>query len=134
MRMANNEGLDWPDFWQSLDEDGAGALARWLAAEELRVGEFMEVVDRAFVDAPETWRRRSRDFVTQIGRPSAEVYARRKHQFIGLMVAFQDALLCGALPGDVAPHQLRPTLTPPRQIRPAANLLAAIQRVRRTGS
>jgi hypothetical protein len=134
MRMANNEGLDWPDYWRSLDKDGARALARWLAAEELQVGEFMEVVDRVYVATPEARRGRSRYFVTQTGRPNAEVYARRKQQFVGLMAAFQEALLSGALPGDVAPLQLRPTQTPLRQTRPAANLVVAIERARRTES
>jgi len=32
------------------------------------------------------------------------------------MVAYQEALVSGALPGDVAPQQLRPTHTPQRQI------------------
>jgi hypothetical protein len=131
MRMANNEDLDWPDYWQSLDEDGVGALASWLAAEDLQVGEFTDVVDRAYAAAPTLWRTRARYFVPQVGRPSAEAYARRKHQFFGLMAAFHEALLSGALPGDVAPHQLRPTQPSSRERRAVAILAAAIEHARR---
>jgi hypothetical protein len=110
--MADVAGVDWPGYFRSLPAGEARALAAWLAAEGLAVGEFMEVVDRAYATAPEAWRGRSRPFVARRGRVAAAAYARRKRQCAGLLAALDEALISGALPGDVASRELRPCAPP----------------------
>jgi len=131
VRVADPRGLDWPGYLCSLDEEGGRALAIWLAAEGLQVGEFMEVVDRAYAAAPTAWQSQSRPFITEMGRPTAEAYARCKHRFAGLVAALEEALLSGAMAGDVSPQELRPLPTPPMHTRPVALVSATLERARR---
>jgi len=129
--VADPTGLDWPGYLCSLDEEAGRALAIWLAAEELKIGEFMEVVDRAYAAAPTAWQSQSRLFMTEMGQPLAAAYARRKHRFAGLVAALEEALLSGAMAGDVSPQELRPLPTPPMHRRPIAQVIATLERARR---
>lgn len=104
--MNDLVGLDWVGYLHSLSDAQMRELAVWLASELLRVGEFMEIVDRAYAQSPEQWRGRAPAFVAQAGRPVARGYARRKRRFAELMAALEEANMRGALPGDVAPHEL----------------------------
>jgi hypothetical protein len=128
--MAGVAGFDWPGYFRSLDDDEARALARWLAAESLGVGEFTEVVDRAYAAAPDQWQGQPRPFVAQFGRPAAQAYARRKRGFAGL-AALEEALMSGALPGDVAPLELQTRASSYTRQRQADKLLSALERARR---
>jgi hypothetical protein len=63
-----------------------------------------------------------------MGQPTAEAYARRKHRFAGLSAALEEALLSGAMAGDVSPQELRPLPTPPMHTRPIAQVIATLER------
>lgn len=101
------EPFDWRGYVGSLRADELIDLATWLAAIDLRIGELIEIVDRAYAVAADRWRGRPRHFMTCVGRPAAEAYVRRKRSFAGLMAALEDALVSGALPGEVAPAELQ---------------------------
>ena len=128
--MADPPGLDWPGYLCSLDEESRRALVIWLATEGLEFGEFMEVVDRAYAVAPTAWQSQLRPFMTEIGQPTAAAYALRKHRFASLVGALEEALLSGAMAGDVSPQELRPLTTPPMHERPIAQVIAALERAR----
>lgn len=129
--MANTASLNWPRYFHSLLEDEAYALAAWLERNDLTVGEFMEIVDRAHAVAPERWSGQSRRSPGELERASVETYAGRKRRFAALMTAFEDALSSGAFPGDVVPQELLPS--PPREAehRQTAALLGALERAAR---
>jgi hypothetical protein len=129
--MAGYACFDWPGYLRRLSGDEARALAAWLATEGLDVGEFMDVVDRAYATAPARWRARPRPFLTRLGRPAAEAYARRKQRFAHLLATLEEALVAGALPGEVAPEDLRLSVSPHTEQRRAADHLAALERARR---
>ncbi len=129
--MADLAGPDWPGYFSSLRDDDVCALAIWLAANGLDVGEFMEVVDRAFAAAPARWQAQSQRYVARCGRLAAHAYARRKRRFAGLMATLEAAHISGALPGDVAPRELRPLALPWTRRRHPDELLGALERVRR---
>ncbi len=130
VRVADPRGLDWPGYLCSLDEESRRALVIWLAAEGLEFGEFMEVVDRAYAVAPTAWQSQLRPFMTEIGQPTAEAYARRKHRFASLVGALEEALLSGAMARDVSPQELRPLPTRPMHTRPIAQVIATLERAR----
>jgi hypothetical protein len=129
--MADLARSDWPGYFRSLPDDDACALAIWLAAKGLDVGEFMEVVDRAYAAAPAHWDGQWQRYVAQFGRLAANAYARRKRRFAGLMATLEEALISGALPGDVAPQELRASALPWTKRRQPEELLCALERVRR---
>jgi len=110
--VAGRPAIDSPGYLGSLDGEGVRTLASWLAVEGLRVGEFIEVVDRAYALAPPACGTAARSFVKKGGRHFAATYARRKRRFAGLAVALEAARLSGALPGEVALHELRPLAGP----------------------
>ncbi len=105
--MVEFTSFDWDGYIRGLEGSEALELGRWLLDEGLGVGEFIEIVDRAYAAAPERWRRRPRRFMAHVGRPAAMAYARRKRWYAGLIAAYEDALASGALPGDVAPLELQ---------------------------
>jgi len=129
--MADLTGCNWPGYVRSLQDNEVRALAIWLAAEGLDVGEFMEVVDQAYTAAPAHWRGQSQRYVAQFGRRAASDYARRKRRFARLMATLEDALISGALPGEVAPQELRQSMLPRMKRRQPGELVSAIERVRR---
>ena len=106
--MDNLVGLDWGDYFHRLSDDEIQELATWLANEFLEVWEFMDIVDRAYVQAPDEWRRQPPAFVSRYGRSMVERYAQRKRRFAELVASLEDARLRGALPGDVSPEELQP--------------------------
>src|SRR6266536_5454397 len=125
--MADLTDLNWPGYVRSLQDDELRALATWLAAKGLGVGEFMEVVDRAYAVATAQWRWQSQHYVAQCGRRAANVYARRKRRFARLMATLEDALISGALPGEVAPQELQPSALPWTKRRQPDELVAALE-------
>jgi hypothetical protein len=129
--MAGLACFDWPRYLSGLADGEARALATWLAAEGLDLGEFMDVVDRAYATAPARWRARPRPFLARLGRPAVEAYARRKRRFAHLLATLEEALVAGALPGEVAPEELRLPVSPHTEHRRAADHLAALERARR---
>lgn len=128
--MDNVVGMDWGDYFHRLSDDEIRELATWLAAECLEVWEFMDIVDRAYAQASDDWHERPPAFVASRGRPAVEGYARRKRRFAELTTALDEACLCGALPGDVAPEDLRPLRSPKTEPRPVEDLLSALERAR----
>ncbi len=126
--MADLVGLDWPGYFRTLPEDEVRALATWLGAQGLQVGEFMEVVDRVYATAPRRWRGRTEVFVRVVGRPTARSYAQRKRHFGRLMAMLEAAMLSGALPGDVAPQELDLPVAIQTEPRAVDELLAALER------
>jgi hypothetical protein len=129
--MADLAGVDWSDYLRSLRDDDVRALAIWLAARDLDVGEFMEVVDRAYTEAPAHWRGRSQRYIAQFGWLAANAYARRKRRFAALVATLEQALISGALPGDVMPQELTLVRLPRTKRRQSGELLSALERVRR---
>jgi len=125
--MADLRGVDWPIYFRGLQEDEARALAVWLAAEGLAVGEFMEIVDRAYAAAPDQVPWRSHQFPSRFGRPVAKAYALRKRQCAGLTAALEEVLISGAFPGDVALQELDLSASPWTTQRPAEDLLRALE-------
>jgi hypothetical protein len=124
-------GLNWVRHLRCLSDDEIRELAAWLVAELLQVGEFMEIVDRAYARAPGEWRRLAPPFVARIGRPVAAAYARRKLRFGELVAALEDARASGALPGEVDPRELQSVPSPwMAWRRDAKDLLAAVKRAR----
>jgi hypothetical protein len=99
-------GFDWPGYFRALPEDEARDLATWLGAQGLQVGEFIEVVDRAYAGWPERWRRRPDLFMRLVGLRTASSYAIRKRHFARLVAMLEEAMASGALPGEVAPREL----------------------------
>jgi hypothetical protein len=130
--MAGLACFDWPRYLSGLADAEARALATWLAAEGLALSEFMDVVDRAYAAAPAPQRVRPRPFLARWGRPAAAAYARRKRRFAALLAALDEALVSGALPGEVAPEELRLPVPPQVKERRTGELLAALQQARRT--
>ncbi len=128
--MADSRGLDWPDYLHSLQDDDIRVLACWLAAEGLLVGEFMEVVDRAYAAAPEPWRAQTQAFMIQIGQPAAERYVLRKRRFTRLMAMLEEALASGALAGEVAPQELELSVPPQPMPRSVKTLLDMLEHAR----
>jgi len=122
-------GIDWPRYFRALPDDDVRALATWLGAQGLQVGEFMEVVDRVYATAPRRWRGRTEVFVSVVGRPTARSYAQRKRHFGRLMAMLEAAMVSGALPGDVAPQELDLPVAIQTEPRPVDELLAALERV-----
>ena len=127
--MADLVGIDWPRYVRTLPDDDVRALATWLGAQGLQVGEFMEVVDRVYATAPWRWRGRTDVFVCMVGRPTAMSYAQRKRHFGRLMAMLEAAMVSGALPGDVAPQELDLPVAIQIEPRPVDELLAALERV-----
>lgn len=128
--MDDVVGMDWGDYFHRLSDNEIRELATWLAAECLEVWEFMDIVDRAYVQASDDWHERQPAFVASRGRPVVEGYARRKRRFAELMIALDEACLRGALPGDVAPEDLRPLRSPKVEPRSVNDLLGALERAR----
>jgi hypothetical protein len=125
--MNSSVSLDWVGYFHSLSDDEILELAAWLTAERLRVGEFMEVVDRAYARTLAEWRGQPPVFIAWFGRAEATRYARRKRRFSGLIAALEDARMTGALPGDVALDELTP-LQPLWTTAPSAeNMLCALR-------
>jgi hypothetical protein len=131
--MADLTGVDWTNYLRALRADEVRLLATFLAVEGVQLGEFMEVVDHAFAGTPGACRARQRSFVTRIGQPLVQNYARRKRRYAGLASAFEQARISGAFPGDVAPHELRPLAIASRT-RSVADLVAIIERGKRCTS
>jgi hypothetical protein len=104
--MVDAANVDWDRYIGSLPADEMRALHSWLLAEELSVGEFADILERAS-SAQECWREQPGRFIAQIGYARARAYAWRKRRFTTLIVALEDALVCGALPGDVTPAELQ---------------------------
>lgn len=129
--MLTGAGIDWPAYARGLDQADRRDLARWLAAQDLGHGEFMEIVDRAYARTSGRKLARPRRFVVWVGRPAAEVYARRKRMFARRMAALEEALISGALPGEVAAQELEPAATWRTHRRARGGLLAALRRARR---
>ncbi|HEY3110114.1 MAG TPA: hypothetical protein VGL23_15225 [Chloroflexota bacterium] len=128
--MVTLRGFDWAGYLGRLCPQETRLLAGWLAAQGLGVGEFIEIVDRAFGAAPDPDREPPARFLVLVGRPAAERYARRKHRFAALMAMLEQALASGALPGEVAAQELQlpaPSYLAPRQ---AEELLGALARAR----
>jgi len=105
-------------------------LVPWLATEGLQLSKFTDIVDRAYVVAPVHGRGGPRNFVAVVGRPAAQAYARRKRRFAGLSSALDDALISGAMPGDIAPDELSISTSVIRSSRPE-DLLNALERIAR---
>ncbi len=127
--MANQVGLDWPGYLRNLGGDDARALATWLGAQGLQVGEFMEVVDRAYATWPERRRWRPDAFISRVGRYAAASYAFRKRHFARLVAMLEEAMASGALPGEVAPQELDLPVKIHTEGRSVDELLAALERV-----
>jgi len=127
--MADQVGLDWPAYFRALAEDDARALASWLGAQGLQVGEFMEVVDRAYATWPEQWRGRPDEFIGLVGRHTAVSYAFRKQHFARLVAMLEEAMASGALPGEVAPQELDFPVKVQAERRSVQQLLAALERI-----
>jgi hypothetical protein len=127
--MAEQTGLDWPGYLGSLPEDDACALAAWLSAQGLHVGEFMEVVDRAYATWPEPVRGHLDAFMHVVGRPCVTSYAFRKRHFARLVAMLEEAMASGALPGEVAPHELDLPVKLPTEGRSVEELLACLEHV-----
>ena len=106
--MNSSIGLDWLGYFHGLSDDEILDLSAWLVAERLEVGEFMEVVDRAYARSPDEWRAQAPVFMAWFGCPAAMRYARRKRCFSELIDAQEEARMSGALPGDVALDELKP--------------------------
>jgi hypothetical protein len=105
--MDDLVGVNWVGYVRSLSDDDLRELAAWLAAEFLEIGEFMEIVDRAYRQTSDAWRGRSPEFVARMGRLVAQRYARRKRRFAELTVALEEARMTGALRDEVAPEELQ---------------------------
>ena len=129
--MANLAGIDWSKYFRGLQDEEARALADWLTGENLGVGEFMEIVDRAYATAPDYWHGRLQPFVAHVGRPAAEGYARRKRQGTRLLAMLEQALMSGALLGEVAPEELDLSVVPRIEQRHVERVLGALERLRR---
>jgi hypothetical protein len=91
----------------------------------------MEIVDRAYAAAWDDWHGRLQPFMAQVGRPAAEGYARRKRQGTRLLAMLEQALMSGALPGEVAPQELELPVLPRLEQRQAEEVLGALERLRR---
>jgi hypothetical protein len=131
--MDNMVGFDWVDYFHCLSQDAIHELAAWLAAQQLEVWEFTDIVDRAYAQLPGGPDRGSAEFVARVGRPAAEAYAGRKRLFTRLMatlIALEDARMSGALPGEVALGELQPRPTPSTRLRSEDELLGALERAR----
>jgi hypothetical protein len=130
--MSDPVGLDWAAYFHGLSEAALGELAGWLADQRLEAWEFLDIVDRAYVQAGEDRRGEALAFVSRWGRPAVAGYARRKRYFTELAASLEEARLRGALPGDVAPDELRPLQPQPSLTRPPSKeeVLHALQRVR----
>jgi hypothetical protein len=128
--MVDLRCIDWCEHFRRLSDDDLQELATWLAAEFLKVSEFTDIVDRAYARAAEEWNGRALTFVACCGRPAVAAYARRKRRYAELMAALEDARMCGAFPGDVAPQELQPLR--PLQTRPRTvnELLGTLERAR----
>jgi hypothetical protein len=129
--MANTASLSWPRYFRSQSADEVLALAVWLDRNGLKVGEFMEVVDRAHAVAPERWSGQPQRSLAELVRASAATYAERKRRFAAFMTAFEDALSSGAFPGDVALQELRPSPPGEAEHRQMAALVGALERAAR---
>jgi hypothetical protein len=99
-------GLDWPGYFRGLKATDARALAAWLAAQGLQVGEFMEVVDHVYAIWGRHWPAQPDAFIGLVGTQTATSYASRKRQFSRLAAMLEEAMATGALPGEVAPQEL----------------------------
>jgi hypothetical protein len=130
--MADLTGCNWPGYMRSLQDDEVRDLAIWLTVSGLDVSEFMEVVDRAYAVAPACWRGQSHRYVARFGRRAASIYARRKRRFARLMATLEEALISGALPGEVTPQELRLCTLPWTKRREPGEVLSALERVRRS--
>jgi hypothetical protein len=131
--MPDLVGLNWGGYFRTLQDDDLRALATWLAAQRLQVGEFMEVVDLAYAKAPARWQGKTHAFVKVIGRPAASSYARRKRHFGKLMLMLEAAMMSGALPGEVSPEELDLPVPIQAEPLPVAELVSALERVSHAG-
>jgi hypothetical protein len=127
--MADQVSLDWPGYIRGLPAHEARALAAWLGAQGLQLGEFMELVDRAYARRHEHWRGRPDAFIRLVGTPVARRYALRKRRFARLVALLEAAMLSGAMPGEVAPYELDLPVAYLTSVRPMEELLAALERV-----
>ncbi|MGZ3637521.1 MAG: hypothetical protein ACXWQR_08940 [Ktedonobacterales bacterium] len=128
--MDKVTGLDWGDYFHDLSDDDIRELAGWLAAECIEVWEFMDIVDRAYVQTSEAQRERSPAFVRCYGHPVVAGYARRKQRFAELTATLDEARLRGALPDEVAPEELQPLLTSRTRHHSVEDLLGMLERAR----
>jgi hypothetical protein len=132
--MGDSLRIDWCEHFRRLSDDDLQALATWLAARFLKVSEFTDIVDRAYAQSGDEWRGRALAFVACCGRSVVAAYAQRKQQYSELMVALEDAYMCGALPGEVAPQELQPlrppATAPPVGSRTAKELLGVLVQAR----
>jgi hypothetical protein len=127
--MGDWPGIDWGNYFHRLSDDEIGELAMWLAAEDLAVGEFTDLLDRLSRRAADEWRGRSLALVASCGHAMVEEYARRKRRYVELLAALEEAQMSGALPGEVAPKELQPLpRAAPR--RTAEELLQVLERAR----
>ncbi len=128
--MDTSMGIDWCDYFHCLSDDQMRELATWLAAEFLKVGEFTDIVDRVYAQAPDEWRGRSPAFVASYGKPIMERYARRRLGFTEIMAAVEDAKMSGALSGDFASQDLQPLRLPRPEPRSVEDTLSVLERMR----
>jgi hypothetical protein len=127
--MAEQVGLDWPGYFRTLPAGDAREFATWLYAQGLQLGEFMDVVDRAYATWPRPWRAGQDAFIALAGRQTATSYAFRKRYFARLVALLEEAMATGALPGEVAPQELDLPVRMQTQPRSVDELLAALERV-----
>jgi hypothetical protein len=132
--MGESLRIDWCEHFRRLSDDDLQELATWLAARFLKVSEFTDIVDRAYAQSGDEWRGRALAYVACYGRQMVAAYAHRKRRYTELAEALEDAYMCGALPGEVAPQELQPLQTSPTAQRTGARtvkeLLGVLERAR----
>lgn len=128
--MANVGSLDWGNYFHTLSDDDIRELAGWLAAEYLELWEFMDIVDRAYIQATDAWHGQVPAFVSCCGRPAVTRYARRKQHFAELAITLDEARVRGALPGEVEAEELQPLRAPKISHQTMEDLLGVLERAR----
>ncbi len=129
--MSELPAFDWLRYFHGLTGDQAHDLAAWLAAHDLDMGEFMEIVDRSYALAPDYWHGEPHHFIARVGARTAAAYGQRKRRFAALMTALEDALVSGAFLGEVARDELLPAAPSPVGRRGELELLSMLERMRR---
>lgn len=128
--MGSTRGLDWGGYFHTLSDDDMRELAGWLAAECVELWEFMDIVDRAYMQTADAWRGQLPAFVARSGRPAVARYARRKRRFAELTSTLDEARVRGAMPGEVAPEELQPLRAPRTGHQSMEELLGVLERAR----
>lgn len=128
--MGNIRGLDWGDYFHTLSDDDIRDLAGWLATECVELWEFMDIVDRTYMQTADVWRGQLPAFVARSGRPAVARYARRKRRFAELAITLDEARVRGALPGEVAPEELQLLQAPGTRQQSMEELLGVLERAR----